>query len=100
MLGKLSENKQRELFCPMLKDFINPRQELADAIDWTYFEEPFKSYCCSKKDADGKFFAIHSPMLFNTKFLLCRRLKRFFSGLTEYCSLTAFHPDHETTFAL
>jgi IS5 family transposase len=53
MLGKLPENKQRELFRPMLKDFINPRHELAmlaDVIDWTYFEEAFKS-CYSKKGA-------------------------------------------------
>jgi IS5 family transposase len=55
MLGKLSENRQRELFRPMLKDFINPGHGLvmlADAIDWTYFEETFKS-CYSKNGAPG-----------------------------------------------
>jgi IS5 family transposase len=53
MLGKIPENKQRELFRPMLKDFINPKHELSmlvDAIDWMYFEESFKS-CYSKKGA-------------------------------------------------
>jgi IS5 family transposase len=36
MLGKLPEITQRNLFRPMLKDFIDPRHELvllADAID-------------------------------------------------------------------
>ncbi|MDR1274035.1 MAG: transposase [Odoribacteraceae bacterium] len=47
MLGKLPEITQRDLFRPMLKDFINPRHELvllADAIDWQYFEDEFRQY--------------------------------------------------------
>jgi len=47
MIGKLPKIAQRELFRPMLKDFIDPRHKLAllaDAIDWHYFEEEFKSY--------------------------------------------------------
>jgi IS5 family transposase len=37
MLGKLAEITQRDLFRPMLKNFINPKHELvtlAEAIDW------------------------------------------------------------------
>jgi IS5 family transposase len=47
MLGKLPKITQRELFRPMLKDFIDPQHKLAllaDKIDWTYFEEEFKPY--------------------------------------------------------
>ncbi|MGI6573046.1 MAG: hypothetical protein ACOX19_06455 [Fermentimonas sp.] len=42
MLGKLPEKGQRDLFRPMLKDFIDMNHELvllADKIDWSYFEE-------------------------------------------------------------
>ena len=51
MIGKLQENSQRDLFRPMLKDFINPHHELvllADAIDWQYFENEFKPYYSEK----------------------------------------------------
>jgi IS5 family transposase len=44
MLGKLPEKGQRDLFRPMLKDFIDMGHELvllADKIDWSYFEEEF-----------------------------------------------------------
>ena len=47
MTGKLPENSQRDMFRPMLRDFINPHHELvllADAIDWQYFENEFKPY--------------------------------------------------------
>jgi IS5 family transposase len=49
MLGKLPEITQRDLFRPMLKDFIDPSHELvllADMIDWQYFEDEFKQYFC------------------------------------------------------
>jgi IS5 family transposase len=38
------EKGQRDLFRPMLKDFIDMNHELvllADKIDWSYFEEKF-----------------------------------------------------------
>lgn len=44
MLGKLPEKGQRDLFRPMLKDFIDMNHELvllADQIDWSYFEKEF-----------------------------------------------------------
>jgi len=47
MIGKLPEVTQRELFRPILKDFIDPRHELvllANAIDWRYFENEFEPY--------------------------------------------------------
>jgi IS5 family transposase len=47
MLGKLPPIMQRDLFRPMLRDFINPSHELvllANVIDWDYFEEEFKPY--------------------------------------------------------
>jgi IS5 family transposase len=49
MLGKLPDPNQREIFRPMLKDFINPQHELvllANFIDWHYFEDEFKQYYC------------------------------------------------------
>ena len=49
MLGKLPKITQRDLFRPMLKDFIDPSHELvllADKIDWQYFENEFKQYFC------------------------------------------------------
>ena len=45
MLGKLPEKGQRDLFRPMLKDFIDMRHELvllAEKIDWSYFEKEFE----------------------------------------------------------
>jgi IS5 family transposase len=47
MIGKLPQITQRDIFRPMLKDFIDPQHKLAllsDKIDWNYFEEEFKSY--------------------------------------------------------
>ena len=44
MIGKLPKKGQRDLFRPMLKDFIDMNHELvvlADKIDWTYFEKEF-----------------------------------------------------------
>jgi IS5 family transposase len=47
MIGKLPEIMQRDLFRPMLKDFIDPQHKLvllADSINWKYIEEEFKPY--------------------------------------------------------
>jgi IS5 family transposase len=44
MLGKLPDRHQRELFRSSLSDFIDPQHEfvqLAEAIDWKYFEDEF-----------------------------------------------------------
>lgn len=44
MLGKLPGKGQRDLFRPILKDFIDMNHELvllADTIDWSYFEKEF-----------------------------------------------------------
>jgi len=46
MLGKLADRNQCEIFRTRLADLINPQHELAllaDKIDWTYFENEFKS---------------------------------------------------------
>jgi|BioPla2DNA2_1021312.scaffolds.fasta_scaffold33721_3 IS5 family transposase len=51
MQGKLPEKKQRDLFRPMLVDFIDASHELvllSNAIDWKYFEEEFASYYSDK----------------------------------------------------
>jgi IS5 family transposase len=50
MPGKIQNKNQRELFRPMLSDFIDPHHELVlltKAIDWPYFEQEFEQYCCS-----------------------------------------------------
>lgn len=47
MIGELPSTKQRDLFRPMLKDFIDLNHELvllADKIDWSYFEQEFASF--------------------------------------------------------
>ena len=44
MIGNLPNQNQRDLFNPLLIDFINLRHELvllADKIDWSYFEKEF-----------------------------------------------------------
>lgn len=44
MLGKSKDQTQRNLFQPLLLDFINPGHELvllADRMDWLYFEREF-----------------------------------------------------------
>jgi hypothetical protein len=51
MIGKLPEKGQRELFRPMLEDFIDMSQELvllSKRIDWGYFEREFSVYYSSK----------------------------------------------------
>jgi len=50
MLGKLPKIKQRDIFRPMLKDFIDPSHELvllANTIDWQYFEDEFSPLYCA-----------------------------------------------------
>lgn len=50
MKGKLPTPTQRELFRPMLSDFINPEHELvllANSIDWSYFERELSPYYSS-----------------------------------------------------
>lgn len=47
MIGKLPSQNQRDLFKPLLKDFINLTHELVllgDKIDWHYFEKSFSSH--------------------------------------------------------
>jgi len=51
MIGKLPEKGQRELFRPMLEDFIDMNQELvllSKRIDWGYFEKEFSVYYSDK----------------------------------------------------
>lgn len=51
MIGKLPEKGQRELFRPMLEDFIDMNHELAllsKKIDWTYFDREFSVYYSDK----------------------------------------------------
>jgi IS5 family transposase len=51
MIGKLPEKGQRELFRPMLEDFIDMNQELvllSKKIDWSYFEKEFSVYYSDK----------------------------------------------------
>jgi IS5 family transposase len=55
MIGKSSPQNQRDLFKPLLKEFINLHHELvllADKIDWHYFEDAFsKLYSNTGKPA-------------------------------------------------
>lgn len=47
MVGKTNKKKQRDLFRPMLVDFINGEHELvllADKIDWDYFEKELSEF--------------------------------------------------------
>jgi len=47
MIGKLPKKGQRDLFRPLLEDFIDMNHELvllANKIDWSYFEKEFSSY--------------------------------------------------------
>lgn len=51
MTGKLPEKGQRDLFRPLLSDFIDKNHELAllsDSIDWSYFEREFSPYYSDK----------------------------------------------------
>jgi len=47
MTGTSANTSQRDIFRPLLTDFIDPDQELAvlaDRIDWDYFEEAFAGH--------------------------------------------------------
>jgi len=47
MIGKIVNQNQRDLFQPLLKDFIDMSHELvllSDKIDWNYFEKDFSKY--------------------------------------------------------
>ena len=47
MIGKSPDQKQRDMFSPLLADFIDMRHEqvlLANKIDWSYFEKEFEQY--------------------------------------------------------
>ena len=47
MIGKGPDQKQRDMFCPLLSDFIDMGHELvllAKKIDWAYFEKEFGQY--------------------------------------------------------
>lgn len=51
MIGKLQEKSQREIFRPLLIDFIDMNHELvllSRAIDWSYFEKEFAPYYSDK----------------------------------------------------
>jgi len=50
MIGKLPQTTQRNLFRPMLADFIDPSHELvllSKKIDWDYFEKEFEPLYCT-----------------------------------------------------
>lgn len=47
MIGKPSNQNQRNLFQPLLNDFIDTGHELvllSNKIDWNYFEKDFSQY--------------------------------------------------------
>jgi len=47
MIGKPQNQNQREMFRPLLKEFIDMSHELvllSDKIDWHYFEDNFSQY--------------------------------------------------------
>ena len=53
MLGNLPKVTQRDIFRPMLKDFIDPSHELvllANTIDWQYFEDEFSQLYCADNE--------------------------------------------------
>ena len=44
MIGKVADQAQRNLFKPLLSDFIDQEHELVllcNALDWNYFENEF-----------------------------------------------------------
>jgi len=46
MIGKSANQNQRDLFKPLLKDFVDLGHELillSEKIDWSYFENTFSS---------------------------------------------------------
>ena len=45
--ANLPSQNQKDLFAPLLKDFIDPRHELvllANKIDWSYFDKVFEKH--------------------------------------------------------
>lgn len=51
MRGKSGQKSQKDLFMPLLVDFINLNHELvllSDKIDWNYFDEEFDKYYSKK----------------------------------------------------
>ncbi len=47
MIGKTANQNQRDLFQPLLKDFIDMSHELvllSNKIEWQYFEDTFSKY--------------------------------------------------------
>lgn len=51
MIGKSPQKSQRDLFRPMLEDFIDMQHELVllgNKIDWSYFEKEFTPYYSEK----------------------------------------------------
>ena len=47
MIGKSNTKHQRDLFRPLLVDFIDTRHEfvlLSDKIDWSYFENELAKF--------------------------------------------------------
>ena len=67
MLGKAPEITQRDIFRPMLKNFIDPSHELvllADAIDWQYFEDEIKQFYC----ADNGYPSVPISLVFGRSF--------------------------------
>jgi len=73
MLGKLPVKSQRELFRPILEDFIDMKHELvllSKKIEWKYFEEDFSPYY-SDKGAPSVPIRLNVGVLFlNTFFAL------------------------------
>ncbi len=72
MIGKTNKKKQRDLFRPMLIDFINNQHELvllADKIDWDYFEKEF-----------SKFYSKHGRPSMPIRLMVgCLMLKRIYN---------------------
>jgi len=51
MIGKSDNQNQRNMFLPLLKEFIDLEHELillSNKIDWSYFEKEFKKYYSNK----------------------------------------------------
>lgn len=70
MIGKSSNQNQRDLFKPLLKEFINLNHELillSNKIDWNYFEKEFSSlYSHTGKPAMSIRLMVGSLMLKRT----------------------------------
>lgn len=51
MIGKNINQNQRDIFKPLLSDFIDLSHELsllAQRIDWSYFDKEFSDYCSKR----------------------------------------------------